>query len=63
MAYSFNQIPAAFAFMRNGRHIGKIVIVDNDNTKSEVVVRPPAMTISFMDQASYVIVGGLMGLW
>ncbi len=60
--YPFNQIPAAFAFMRSGRHIGKIVIADEDNTRSEVLVRPPPRAISLKDQASYVIVGGLKGL-
>ena len=60
--YPFNQIPAAFAFMRSGRHIGKIVIVDEDNTESEVLVRPAPRVISCKDQASYVIVGGLKGL-
>lgn len=48
--------------MRSGRHIGKIVITDEDNTESSVLVRPPPRTISFKDQASYVIVGGLKGL-
>lgn len=48
--------------MRSGRHIGKIVIVDDDSTESKVLVRPPPRTISLKDQASYVIVGGLKGL-
>lgn len=48
--------------MRSGRHIGKIVIADEDNTESEVLVRPPPRTICLRDQASYVIVGGLKGL-
>lgn len=48
--------------MRSGRHIGKIVITDGDNTESSVLVCPPPNIISFEDQASYVIVGGLKGL-
>lgn len=60
--YSFSQVPAAFAFMRSGRHIGKIVIANEVNTDSKVLVRPPPRTISLEDLASYVIVGGLKGL-
>lgn len=48
--------------MRSGRHSGKIVIADEDNTGSEILVRPPPRAIYFKDQASYVIVGGLKGL-
>ncbi|ERF75982.1 hypothetical protein EPUS_01348 [Endocarpon pusillum Z07020] len=60
--YSFSQVPAAFAFMRSGRHIGKIVITDEEDTKVPVQVRPPPRAVSFEDHASYVIVGGLKGL-
>ena len=62
--YSFSQIPASFAFMRSGRHIGKIVIADEeeDDTDVRIQVRPPPRALAFENQASYVIVGGLKGL-
>lgn len=48
--------------MRSGRHIGKIVIANEVNNDSKVLVRPPPRAISLKDSASYVIVGGLKGL-
>ena len=48
--------------MRSGRHIGKIVITEEDKTPVRVPVRPPPRTVSLDNQKSYVIVGGLKGL-
>jgi hypothetical protein len=60
--YSFANIPESFAFMRSGRHVGKIVIADEPEARVSVPVRPPAKNVSLQDQASYMIVGGLKGL-
>jgi len=60
--YSFDQIPSSFAFMRSGRHIGKIVISNKDASNVQVPVRPPPKTVFLESEASYVIVGGLKGL-
>ena len=60
--YSFADTPSSFAYMRSGKHIGKIVIGDHDEIKVNVPVRPPPSKIALEDQVSYVIVGGLKGL-
>ena len=60
--FSFNDIPSAFAFLRSGKHLGKIVIADEGDTKVHVPVRPPPRNVVLEDQVSYVIVGGLKGL-
>ena len=48
--------------MRSGRHIGKIVIIDEDDAEVRVPIRPPPVTVFFEGQASYLISGGLKGL-
>lgn len=60
--FPFNDIPAAFAFMRSGRHIGKIVISDAEHSAATVPVRPAMRRLSLRGDASYLIVGGLKGL-
>ncbi|KAL7929292.1 hypothetical protein V8C35DRAFT_331814 [Trichoderma chlorosporum] len=59
--YGFNDIPAAFAFMRSGKHIGKIVISDSQESAS-VPVRPAVRKLALRADRSYIIVGGLKGL-
>lgn len=61
-SFSFGDIPAAFAYMRSGRHIGKIVITDGDNASLTVPMRPPVRKLSLRGDVSYLIVGGLKGL-
>ncbi|MCJ1384548.1 hypothetical protein MMC17_007665 [Xylographa soralifera] len=60
--YSFDDIASSFAFMRSGRHMGKIVITDETEVPIQVLVRPPPRIVSLEGQKSYVIVGGLKGL-
>jgi hypothetical protein len=60
--FPFDNIPAAFAYMRSGRHIGKIVITNGDDRKVEVPVRPAARKLTLRADKSYLIVGGLKGL-
>ncbi|RFU78094.1 polyketide synthase [Trichoderma arundinaceum] len=59
--YRFDDIPAAFAFMRSGKHIGKIVISDGQESAS-VPVRPATRKLALRADRSYIIVGGLKGL-
>jgi len=60
--FSFNNIPAAFAYMRSGRHIGKIVISDGEQASPKVPVRPSDLKFALRGDVSYLIVGGLKGL-
>lgn len=60
--FPFEDIPAAFAYMRGGRHIGKIVISNGEKAKIDVPVRPAPRVLSLRDDLSYLIVGGLRGL-
>ena len=59
--FTFDNIPASFAFMRSGNHIGKIVIT-NGKDSAEVPIRPPVRKFSLQEDKTYVIVGGLKGL-
>lgn len=60
--FGFNAVPAALAYIRSGRHIGKVVISDGDNKDVQVPIRPATRKLSLRADASYVIVGGLKGL-
>ncbi|KAL5323307.1 hypothetical protein ACEPPN_007841 [Leptodophora sp. 'Broadleaf-Isolate-01'] len=60
--FGFNNIAAAFAFMRGGRHIGKIVITNGLEEVPKVPVRPALKRLLLRDDVSYLIVGGLKGL-
>ena len=60
--FPFEDIPAAFAYMRGGRHLGKIVISNGPDANIEVPVRPAPRVFALDDKVSYLIVGGLRGL-
>ncbi|KAL8903529.1 MAG: hypothetical protein Q9207_003863 [Kuettlingeria erythrocarpa] len=60
--FSFNEIPAALRHMRQGNHIGKIVISDGDRTDVKVQTRKAAPQLQLSDDKAYIIVGGLKGL-
>ncbi|TGO18962.1 hypothetical protein BPAE_0356g00030 [Botrytis paeoniae] len=62
ITFPFDDIAASFAFMRSGRHIGKIVITREENASIELPVRPPTKKLHLRDDVSYLIVGGLKGL-
>ncbi|KAF7917217.1 uncharacterized protein EAE98_010322 [Botrytis deweyae] len=59
--FGFNDIPAALAYIRSGRHIGKVVISDK-GIDSQVPIRPATRKLNLRSDASYLIVGGLKGL-
>ncbi len=60
--FPFTDIPAAFAYMRSGRHIGKIVITNRENATVKVPIRPASRKLSLRSDISYLVVGGLKGL-
>ena len=60
--FSFDQITAAFRYMRDGKHMGKIVISNGQQTDIDVPVRPMLQTVKLRDDVAYLIVGGLKGL-
>lgn len=60
--FPFSEIASAFAYMRSGRHIGKIVITNGAETTCEVPVRPACRKFALRNDVSYLIVGGLKGL-
>ncbi|KAI9720556.1 MAG: Type I Iterative PKS [Chrysothrix sp. TS-e1954] len=60
--FPFDDVPAAFRFMRGGTHIGKIIITSDASTDIEVPVRPAQQALEFNAQGSYLIVGGLKSL-
>lgn len=60
--FPFTDIPAAFAYMRSGRHIGKIVVTNGENATVQLPIRPAMRKLSLRSDVSYLIVGGLKGL-
>ncbi|KAL0930068.1 polyketide synthase [Colletotrichum truncatum] len=60
--FGFDAVPAALAYIRSGRHIGKVVISDGDKKDVQVPIRPATQKLILRADASYVIVGGLKGL-
>jgi NADPH:quinone reductase-like Zn-dependent oxidoreductase len=59
--FGFDDIPSALAYIRSGRHIGKVVISSGDNDV-QVPIRPAVRKLALRPDASYLIVGGLKGL-
>ncbi|KAK4246255.1 beta-ketoacyl synthase [Corynascus novoguineensis] len=60
--YGFEDVPAALAYIRTGRHIGKIVITNKNDTEVIVPTRPAVRKLKLSPDVSYLIVGGLKGL-
>ncbi|MCJ1439395.1 hypothetical protein MMC27_008789 [Xylographa pallens] len=61
--FSFKDIAASFAYMRSGRHIGKIVITDGEKPPQIILpVRPAQTRLNLKSNVAYLIVGGLKGL-
>ena len=75
--FAFEDIASAFRFMRDGKHMGKIVISNGPQVDIKVPVsltprhverglifqcRPTLRSVKLRDDASYLIVGGLRGL-
>ncbi|PLB46253.1 polyketide synthase module [Aspergillus steynii IBT 23096] len=60
--FPMDQIPEAFAYLRSGRHIGKVVICDQPGQGSEVSIRPMQCDLALTENLAYLMVGGLKGL-
>ncbi|KUJ19568.1 uncharacterized protein LY89DRAFT_696039 [Mollisia scopiformis] len=61
--FGFDSIPEAFAYMRDGRHVGKVLITDGEQgISSQVPIRPAMPVMSLQPNVSYLIVGGLKGI-
>jgi NADPH:quinone reductase-like Zn-dependent oxidoreductase len=59
--FGFDDIPSALAYIRSGRHIGKVIISSGDEDV-QVPIRPAVRKLTLRPDASYLIVGGLKGL-
>ncbi|KAI0202678.1 beta-ketoacyl synthase domain-containing protein [Astrocystis sublimbata] len=59
--FPFNEVPAALAHIRAGRHMGKIVISNQTDEDVEMAIRPATRKLKLSSDVSYLIVGGLKG--
>ncbi|KAH4043321.1 hypothetical protein HBI56_213740 [Parastagonospora nodorum] len=59
--FPFDDVPAALSHIRAGRHLGKIVISNQEKEDIPVTVRPAVRKLKLRSDVSYVIVGGLKG--
>ncbi|PYH44059.1 polyketide synthase fmaB [Aspergillus saccharolyticus JOP 1030-1] len=61
--FSMMQVQDAFAYLRSGKHIGKVVISDGEALGDvEVPVHRLQHNVTITDQSAFLIVGGLKGL-
>lgn len=61
--FTFDDTPSAFRFMRDANHISKIVISNASQNTIEVPVRPAPRKFPLRSDISYLIIGGLQGLY
>lgn len=61
--FGFDAIPAALSHIRSGKHIGKIVISNQQQIgeDAELPIRPAVRKLRLKPDVSYLIVGGLKG--
>ncbi|KAI9148345.1 putative polyketide synthase protein [Paramyrothecium foliicola] len=60
--FGFDEVPQALAYIRSGRHTGKVVISDGGRADIQVPTRHATPSLLLRGDASYLIVGGLKGL-
>ncbi|KAI0198971.1 polyketide synthase [Astrocystis sublimbata] len=60
--FGFDEVGSALAYIRSGRHMGKVVVSDMGRRDVEVPIRPALDQLCLRGDASYLIVGGLKGL-
>ncbi|KAK8429569.1 putative polyketide synthase [Phyllosticta citricarpa] len=60
--FPFDDIPAAFRYMRSANHQGKIVISNGARKDVKVMARPAQRELKLRGDVSYLLVGGLKGL-
>ena len=59
--FGMDDIISALAFIRSGKHLGKIVIADPEKEDVKVPIRPAIRSLRLQPNVSYLIVGGLKG--
>ena len=59
--FGFDDVISALAYIRSGRHLGKIVITDGEKEDIDVPIRPIVPGLVLKSNVSYLIVGGLKG--
>ncbi|KAL8841188.1 MAG: hypothetical protein Q9170_001042 [Blastenia crenularia] len=59
--FGFDDVIAALAYIRSGRHFGKIVISSAAKEDIQLPIRPAVRTLQLQPDVSYLIVGGLKG--
>lgn len=59
--FGFDNVIAALAYIRSGKHYGKIVISNAEKADVQLPIRPALRTLRLQPNASYLIVGGLKG--
>ncbi|KAL8923195.1 MAG: hypothetical protein Q9208_004758 [Pyrenodesmia sp. 3 TL-2023] len=60
--FGFDEVSSALAYIRSGRHIGKVVISNGNKGDTRVAIRPAVRSLLLRSDASFLIVGGLRGL-
>ncbi|KAI9688389.1 MAG: Type I Iterative PKS [Bathelium mastoideum] len=60
--FGFDDITSALAYIRSGRHVGKVVISNGPKSDVQVSIRPAMRKLVLRSDASYLVVGGLKGL-
>ena len=59
--FGFDDVVAALAYIRSGKHFGKIVISNAGQEDVQMPIRPALRTLQLQPNVSYLIVGGLKG--
>ncbi|KAK7972314.1 Fumagillin dodecapentaenoate synthase [Apiospora saccharicola] len=59
--FGFDDVVAALAYIRSGKHMGKIVISNGIKDDVEMPIRPAVRRLQLQPDVSYLIVGGLKG--
>lgn len=59
--FEFEDIISALAYIRSGKHLGKIVIFSAEKEDVRVTIRPAIRKLRLQSDVSYLIVGGLKG--
>ncbi|MCJ1306407.1 hypothetical protein MMC25_000049 [Agyrium rufum] len=60
--FPFDDIKSAFRYIRDGKHMGKIVISNGSQVDVQIQARKALQSMKLRDDVGYLIVGGLKGL-
>ena len=60
--FGFENVIDALAYIRSGKHFGKIVTSNAGKADVHLPIRPALLTLQLQPSASYLIVGGLKGI-